>query len=108
MMAQNDWPHGAKRLQWRTQRVAYLWMTAHHCELFGGQLGGLQQNRIRHADFANVVKITATAQGMEVVGTKPKRVSQLHGEPRQPFTMSVRVRIACFDRQRQRDKRRFC
>jgi hypothetical protein len=105
VMAQDDRPHPAQRLERRTERIANLRMPLHQLELLGGQRARLQQDRIGHADLADVVQIPAAVQRFEIVVAEPDRLTQPDGVAGEPLAVALGQRVARLDGERQGHER---
>ena len=66
VVAPDDRPHGAQRLERRAQRIADIGMLLHQLEFGGRERARLQQHRIGNADLADVVQIAAAMQRLQI------------------------------------------
>src|SRR5207253_5278823 len=66
VMESNDRTHAPQRLQRRTEAVTDLRMTLHQLEFVRGQATRFQQHRIGNSDLAQVMKIAAAMERIQV------------------------------------------
>src|SRR4030095_1458521 len=85
----DDGPHGAQRLQRRAQRVPDVRMPLHQLELFGGQRPSLEEDRIRDADLADIMKKPSPIERLQLLLAKTKCLAERDSMPRQAFAVTV-------------------
>src|SRR5712691_638866 len=66
VMAPDNRPDGAQRLQRCAQRIADVRMLFHQLELCGGQGTALEEDGIGNPDLSDVVQVTAAVQRLEI------------------------------------------
>jgi hypothetical protein len=73
----------------------------HHFVLVGGQPGLLQQHRVGDPDLADVVKVPAAAQGIDIARGESQFGAERRGVPRQTLGVAFGVGVSRFYRESQ-------
>ena len=72
-------------------------MLFHHLPLFGGKVRSLFQDLVGHRDFAQIVQVSAAAQGDDCFLVQTQVTSQIAGILSQALAVTLGVGITTFN-----------
>ena len=100
-MVPDDRLYASQGAQIAAQLIAHDRVLLHAFELFPRQDIGLQEDRVRQRDLADIVKIPATTERRDRIFVKAQPHADVGGIQRETLAMAVGVGIARLDHERQ-------